>query len=187
MATVEFHGWGCLVDNVEAPDRMVIDLDPDEGLDFGEVKRAARLVHDRLAELGLTSFAMVTGGKGIHVIAPLARGHSWAAHSAFAKRFAEELALAEPERFTATMSKARRKGRIFIDWLRNERGSTAVLPYSARARCGAPVAAPIAWSELESMGSANLYSIGDTKKLLARARDESLARWGCAIQRLPEP
>jgi bifunctional non-homologous end joining protein LigD len=144
MGTIEFHGWGSRTAAVEAPDRMVFDLDPDIGLDFAAVKEAAKDIRDRLADLGLASFAMLSGGKGIHVVVPLGTGHSWDAHKDFAHRFAEALAMVEPERFTANMSKAKRTGRIFLDYLRNQRGSTAVLPYSARAREGAPVAVPIA-------------------------------------------
>jgi bifunctional non-homologous end joining protein LigD len=148
MGTIEFHAWGSRASAVEQPDRMIFDLDPDEGLGFDEVKSAAKHIHDRLADIGLVSFAMLSGGKGVHVIVPLTPGHSWAAHKDFAHRFAEALSIAEPERFIATMSKAKRKGKIFIDWLRNQRGATAVLPYSARSRDDAPVAVPIAWGEL---------------------------------------
>jgi len=186
MGTIEFHGWGSRSEDVEAPDRLIFDLDPDEGLDFGDVKWAARHIHDRLAEIGLASFAMLSGGKGVHVIAPLAPGHSWDAHKDFARRFAEALSTAEPDRFTATMSKAKRKGKIFIDWLRNQRGSTAVVPYSARAREGAPVAAPVAWGELSGIDSPRAFSIGDAKTLIDRAGAKSLSGWGFADQPLPD-
>jgi bifunctional non-homologous end joining protein LigD len=186
MGTIEFHGWGSKAADVELPDRMVFDLDPDEGLDFAEVKRAATDIRKRLADLGLASFAMLTGGKGVHVIVPLATGHSWSVHKDFAKRFAEALALAEPERFTANLSKAKREGRIFIDYLRNQRGSTAVLPYSARAREGAPVAVPIAWRELGTMSDAHPFSIADAKALIDRAAGKELDGWGFAEQALPE-
>ncbi|MDP3674778.1 MAG: DNA ligase D [Novosphingobium sp.] len=186
MGTIEFHGWGSRASDVEHPDRLIIDLDPDEGLDFGDVKSAARDIHDRLEDLGLVSFAMLSGGKGVHVVVPLEPGHSWEAHKDFAKRFAEALALAEPERFVAQMSKAKRKGKIFIDWLRNQRGATAVLPYSARAREGAPVAAPIAWGELAGFEHAHPWSIGDAATLLRRAKGKALAGWGFAAQRLPD-
>ncbi|MCA1662170.1 MAG: DNA ligase D [Novosphingobium sp.] len=186
MGTIEFHGWGSRAEAVERPDRMIFDLDPDEGLDFEDVKRAARLIHDQLEDLGLVSFAMLTGGKGVHVIAPLTPGHSWEVHKDFARRFAEALSLLEPDRFVATMSKAKRKGKIFIDWLRNQRGATAVLPYSARAREGAPVAAPIAWGELDDFAHAHPFGIGDADKLIRRAGGKALAGWGFAEQRLPE-
>jgi bifunctional non-homologous end joining protein LigD len=186
MGTIEFHGWGSRTGDVEAPDRMVFDLDPDEGLDFDDVKSAARDIRDRLADLGLTSFAMLTGGKGVHVVVPLLPGHSWEEHKDFSRRFAEALSLAQPDRFTATMSKAKRKGKIFIDWLRNQRGSTAVLPYSARAREGAPVAAPLGWNELREATGAQGFTIKDAEKLLKRARGKTLAGWGFAEQRLPD-
>ncbi|MGB7372356.1 DNA ligase D, partial [Erythrobacter sp.] len=186
MGTIEFHGWGARSDDVEAPERMVFDLDPDEGLDFAAIKSAARDIRDRLADIGLVSFAMVSGGKGIHVVVPLERGHDWEAHKDFSRRFAEALSIAEPDRFPASMSKAKRKGRIFIDWLRNQRGSTAVLPYSARARTGAPVAAPITWNELKTLEDAKPYSIDDTKRLIDRAGSKSLEGWGFAAQALPD-
>ena len=186
MGTIEFHAWGSRVADVESPEKMIFDLDPDEGLDFADVKQAARDIHDRLADIGLTSFAMLSGGKGVHVVVPLTPGHDWETHKDFARRFAEALSLAEPERFTANMSKAKRKGRIFIDYLRNQRGATAVLPYSARARAGAPVAVPIAWGELAGMDNAHPFSIDDAKKLLDRARSKSLAGWGFADQPLPD-
>jgi bifunctional non-homologous end joining protein LigD len=185
MGTIEFHGWVSRAADVEHPDRLIIDLDPDEGLDFGDVKSAARDIHDKLEDLGLVSFAMLSGGKGVHVVVPLEPGHSWAAHTDFAKRFAEALALAEPERFVSNMSKAKRKGKIFVDWLRNQRGATAVLPYSARAREGAPVAAPIAWGELAGFEHAHPWSIGDADALLRRAKGKALAGWGFAAQALP--
>src|SRR5690606_37638750 len=168
--------------DVEAPDRMVFDLDPDEGLDFADVKQAARDIRKGLADLGLASFAMLSGGKGVHAVIPLTTGHSWDAHKDFSKRFAEALAIAEPERFTANMSKAKRKGRIFLDYLRNQRGSTAVLPYSARAREGAPVAVPVSWDELEDLPNARAFGIGDAARLLDRARARALAGWGFAEQ-----
>ncbi|MXP42012.1 DNA ligase D [Altererythrobacter soli] len=186
MGTIEFHGWGSRVDEVERPDRMVFDLDPDEGLDFEDVKSAAHDMRDRLADIGLVSFAMLTGGKGVHLVVPLTRGHSWDAHKDFSKRFAEALTMAEPDRFTANLSKAKRKGKIFIDYLRNQRGSTAILPYSARARAGAPVAVPIAWGELKDFKDAHSFTISDAKRLLARAKGKGLAGWGFAEQALPD-
>jgi bifunctional non-homologous end joining protein LigD len=186
MGTIEFHAWACRAADVEAPDRMIFDLDPDVGLDFGDVKQAALDIRRQLAELGLVSFAMLSGGKGVHVIAPLTPGHSWDEHKDFAKRFAEALATAEPDRFTAAMSKAKRKGKIFIDWLRNQRGSTAVVPFSARAREGAPVAVPIEWGELEGFDDAHPFSIEDAARLQARAKAKGLAGWGFAEQALPD-
>ena len=186
MGTIEFHGWGSRSDDVEAPDRMIFDLDPDESVGFEEVKDAARDIRARLSDIGLISFAMLTGGKGVHVLVPLKTGHTWAEHKDFSRRFAEALSIAEPHRFTATMSKAKRKGKIFIDWLRNQRGSTAVIPYSARARPGAPVAVPISWNELKLMKDAQPFSVNDADRLIDRAETKDLAGWGFADQPLPD-
>lgn len=186
MGTIEFHGWGARVDDVEKPDRLVFDLDPDEGLDFGDVKRAAEHIKSVLADMGLASFPLLSGGKGVHVVVPLVPEAEWPAVKSFADRFARALAEAEPERFTANMAKARRKGRIFLDWLRNQRGSTAVLPYVVRARPGAPVAAPVSWSEFKDIDSPARWTIRDADALLARAAGRGLMGWGVAEQVLPE-
>jgi bifunctional non-homologous end joining protein LigD len=185
MGTIEFHGWGSRADAVERPDRMIFDLDPDEGLDFGDVKQAARDIRAHLADLGLVSFAMLSGGKGVHVAVPLVPGHSWEDHKDFARRFAEALAQSESERFTATMSKAKRRGKIFIDWLRNQRGATAVLPYSVRARPGAPVAVPITWDELDAIKGGGDFAMADVVRLKERASAQALHGWGFADQLLP--
>ncbi|MGF1549127.1 MAG: DNA ligase D [Sphingomonadaceae bacterium] len=186
MGTIEFHGWGARAADVEKPDRLVFDLDPDEGLDFDEVRKAARDLKRHLADIGLVTFCLLTGGKGLHIVAPLKPRAEWPQVKDFARRFAMALAEAEPERFTATMSKAKRKGRIFIDYLRNQRGATAILPYSARARAGAPVAAPIGWGELKDAQGGDIYRVTDVETLLERASSRTLAGWGEAEQALPD-
>ena len=186
MNTIEFHGWGSRIDPLECPDRLVFDLDPDEGLGFDKVKAAAVRLRDLLADMGLETFPLLSGGKGIHVVAPLDASRDWPAVKSFAERFSRAIAEAEPDLFTANIRKNQRKGRIFLDWLRNQRGATAVLPYSARAREGAPVAAPVAWDELDGVGGANLYSIRDAELLLERAASKGLKGWGQAKQALPE-
>jgi bifunctional non-homologous end joining protein LigD len=186
MGSIEFHGWGSRVDALEKPDRMVFDLDPDEGLGFAETKKAAEHLKEQLAELGLISFPLLSGGKGIHVVVPLRPNAEWPAVKDFASRFAQALAQAEPDRFVAQMAKAKRKGRIFIDWLRNQRGSTAIMPYSARARAGAPVAAPVSWTELRDLDTAARWSVTDGDELIARANGRSLDSWGVADQVLPD-
>ena len=185
MGTIEFHGWGSRVKPLEKPDRLVFDLDPDVGLDFGKVKKAAVRLQALLADLGLVTFPMLTGGKGIHVIAPLDASVTWPRVKDFAERFSRAVAEAEPDVFTANIRKNQRKGRIFLDWLRNQRGATAVMPYSARAREGAPVAALIAWEELDDFKGGNAFSIRDADKLLQRAGSKLLAGWGEAQQKLP--
>ncbi|MGR3756352.1 MAG: DNA ligase D [Tranquillimonas sp.] len=159
MGTLEFHIWGARRDRLDRPDRLVFDLDPDEGLGFAEVRRAAVELRDELAELGLGSWAMVTGGKGVHVVVPLRRVAGWETVKLFAKTFAALAAERRPERYTATMSKAKRRGRIFLDWLRNERGATAIAPFSLRARPGAPVAVPVGWDELARLRRADGFGM----------------------------
>jgi bifunctional non-homologous end joining protein LigD len=186
MGTIEFHGWGSSVATLEQPDRMVFDLDPDEDLGFEVVRKAAEDLKEHLAEIGLVSFAMLSGGKGVHVVVPLTPRAEWPAVKDFADRFSRALAANEPERFVATMSKAKRKGRIFIDWLRNQRGATAVLPYVARARAGAPVSAPVSWAELRDIEGANRWGVRDAATLIERAGSRALAGWGVADQVLPD-
>jgi bifunctional non-homologous end joining protein LigD len=164
MGALELHLWGAHADEVEKPDRMVFDFDPDEDVDFGAVKSAAKDMRTRLKKLGLESFPMATGGKGIHVVVPLARGHSWEQHRDFAEAMARLMAEEEPDRFVATMSKAKRKGKIFIDYLRNTRGATAIAPYSSRARKGAPFAVPLSWQSLGSLKNAQPFSVGDVPR-----------------------
>jgi bifunctional non-homologous end joining protein LigD len=186
MGTIEFHGWGSSVADIEKPDRLVFDIDPDEGLSFGEVKRTARDLHRHLADMGLQSFPMTTGGKGLHVVVPLTPEAEWPQVKDFAQRFAIALATAEPERFTANLAKVKRKGRIFLDYLRNQRGATAIMPYSVRAREGATVAAPISWDEVDDLESGGGFTVRDAALLVERASSRSLQGWGEASQVLPD-
>ncbi|HUP67852.1 MAG TPA: DNA ligase D [Sphingomicrobium sp.] len=186
MGTIEFHGWGSKVDKVEYPDRLVFDLDPDVGLDFERVKEAALRLKALLGDLGLKTFPLLSGGKGLHVVAPLDQTRDWPTVKSFAERFTRAIAEAEPKMFTANIRKVERKDRIFLDWLRNQRGATAVLPYSARGREGAPVSAPIAWEELDQYDSGHHFSIRDVDELLERAGSKLLAGWGKAKQSLPD-
>src|SRR5690606_8760702 len=126
MNVLEWHLWGSRIKDVEKPERIIFDIDPDEGLDFSHVRAAATDIRDMLAELGLRSYALVSGGKGVHVIAPLRPSAEWPEVKAFCKAVAQRLAADHPDRFVANMSKAKRKGKLFIDYLRNERGATAI-------------------------------------------------------------
>jgi bifunctional non-homologous end joining protein LigD len=168
MGTIEFHIWGSARDRLERPDRMVFDLDPDEGLGFDRVRAAAEEVRDVLRQVGLPSVPMVTGGKGVHVIVPLKRTAEWETVKTFSRTLATALAERHPDRYVATMSKARRKGRIFVDWLRNDRGATAIAPYALRARPGAKVAVPVTWEELAGLTAANSFTSVDMEARLAR-------------------
>jgi bifunctional non-homologous end joining protein LigD len=148
MGTIEFHGWGSSVADIEKPDRLVFDLDPDEGLDFEEVKRAARDLKRYLADMGLQTFPLLTGGKGLHVVVPIAPVTPWRDAKAFAKNVSAEMAADAPDLYLTRISKAERAGRLFIDYLRNDPTSTAVAPYSTRSRPGAPVAMPVEWADV---------------------------------------
>jgi bifunctional non-homologous end joining protein LigD len=186
MGAIEFHGWGSRVADVEKPDRIVFDIDPDEGLDFAEVKKAARDLKRHLADMGLQTFPLLTGGKGVHVVVPLTPAAEWPQVKDFAMRFCVALATAEPERFTANLAKAARKGRMFLDYLRNQRGATAIMPYSTRARAGAPVSAPISWDELDEYDTGAHFTLRDADRLVERASSRALQGWGEASQALPD-
>jgi bifunctional non-homologous end joining protein LigD len=168
---VEIHLWGSTAKKLERPDRLIFDLDPDPSVNFVAVREAARDVRDLLQTAGLISFPLVTGGKGIHVVVPLDASQDWDTVKSFARGVATKLAENEPERFVATMAKVKRKGRIFIDWLRNERGATAVAPYSPRAKAEASVATPVAWSELSRIEGANVFTIPIVLQRLKRKTD----------------
>jgi bifunctional non-homologous end joining protein LigD len=161
MNAIELHPWGSRVEDLEHPDRIVFDLDPDPSIGWSEIKRAARDVHDHLAEIGLPSYPRLSGGKGVHVVAPLAPSADWDDVRRFCGAFADAMAQQQPKRFVATMSKAKREGRIFIDWLRNARGATSIAAWSLRARPGAPAAMLLSWEELARIRRPDRYSIAD--------------------------
>lgn len=186
MGTIEFHGWGARIEDVEKADRLVFDLDPDEDLTFEAVRSAAFHFRDILSQIGLETFPMVTGGKGVHVIAPLTPRAEWPEVKDFAHRLAIAVSEVDPKNFTAALPKVQRKGRIFVDYLRNQRGATAVMPYSVRARAGAPVAAPISWKEMATIASPARWHVGDAAELVKRAGSKMLADWGRADQTLPD-
>jgi bifunctional non-homologous end joining protein LigD len=163
----------------------VIDLDPDPALGFEAVKDAAFQVHRSLGGLGLHGFALLTGGKGIHIVVPLAPVAGWDEVREFARTFCSALAEADAERFTISLPKKERRSRIFLDFLRNQRTATAILPYSARARAGMPVATPVAWDELEGIDRSDHFTIADVELLLERAKSRELEGWGTADQQLP--
>ncbi|HBG23033.1 MAG TPA: DNA ligase D, partial [Peptococcaceae bacterium] len=151
MGTLEFHTWGSRVDELEKPDMMVFDLDPDEGLDLDRVRQGARDIKSILTELSLNSYLKTSGGKGYHVVLPLEPTVSWDTFYDFAKGVTEVMVNKWPDRYTSNVRKAKRAGKIFVDWMRNGRGATSIAPYSIRARKGASVSMPISWDELDTV------------------------------------
>lgn len=174
---VELHTWGARLPRLDAPDLFVLDLDPDPALPWARVAEAAQLARVLVEELGFRPRLKTTGGKGLHLVVPLRRGRDWPAVKQFTQALARQLERVIPERFTASLAKSRRTGKIFVDYLRNAAGATAVAPYSVRARPGAPVATPLAWEELDP--AADLR--GDrfnVRNLPRRVRLEQPAPWG---------
>ncbi len=186
MGTLEIHPWGVTVERPDRPDRIIFDLDPDEGLGFGDVVAAAIEVRERLGRIGLESFVKTTGGKGLHVVVPVEPVTEWRAAKTFAKSFSDEMAADAPERYLTRISKAERAGRIFIDYLRNDPTSTAVGPYSTRSRPGAPVAMPIEWEELGRPLDPAAFTIKTAPARIAR-RADPWKEMDRVRQRLPTP
>jgi bifunctional non-homologous end joining protein LigD len=149
MGTLEFHTWGSRVEQLEKPDMMVFDLDPDEGLDLSRVRQGVLDIRQILTQLSLKAYLKTSGGKGYHVVVPLQPAVSWEEFHDFARGVAEVMAQTWPERYTSNVRKSQRTNKIFIDWIRNGRGATSIAPYSIRARKGARVSMPIAWEELD--------------------------------------
>ena len=167
---LEFHPWGAKADAPDLADRLVFDLDPGPDVPWKDVVAAARTVRARLEELHLESWLRTSGGKGLHVVVPLRPACPWEQVKAFAHGFADALAASEPLKFLATSSKRLRKGRVFVDYLRNSRGATSVASFSLRARPGAPVAMPMRWAELGRLKSAAQFTLRNTPARVRRLR-----------------
>jgi bifunctional non-homologous end joining protein LigD len=174
IGTLEIHDWGVSLDHINEPDRLVFDLDPDVGIELATLKAAAVEVRDFLADLGFTSFLKSTGGKGLHIVAPLTPKLGWNVVKPFAKAIADALVAARPDRYTANPLKKTREGKIFVDYLRNQRGGSAIVNYSTRARKGAPVACPLRWDELKGLKEAAPYT---AKTLPARLKAMKRDPW----------
>ncbi|MDR6674602.1 DNA ligase D-like protein (predicted polymerase) [Xanthomonas translucens] len=186
MNTLELHPWGSTVDDPEHPDRLVFDLDPGEGVSWTQIKAAARAIRERLREAGLESFVRLSGGKGLHVVVPIVAGSaSWDQARDFCEAFAQALTAQAPDRYVATMSKAKRSGVIFIDWLRNGRGNTSVCSWSLRAREHATVAVPLRWEELARIASPQAFPLAKALQRAARLREHPWKEMETLQQRLP--
>jgi bifunctional non-homologous end joining protein LigD len=172
VGALEIHTWGTRVDRIDRPDRVVFDLDPDLSVSWPKVIEAARRLHDLLDDLGLVSFLKTSGGKGLHVVVPFLRRHGWDEILRFSKAVAHRLASDYPREYTATMSKAARAGKTYIDYHRNNRGATAVAAYSTRARPDAPVALPLFWKELSPAIGPDHFHVGNIVGRLASLEED---------------
>ncbi|HTW29502.1 MAG TPA: DNA ligase D [Acetobacteraceae bacterium] len=186
MAAIELHAWGATEADPLHPDRLVFDLDPGEGVDFSEIVAAALEVRQRLKRLGLESFCRTTGGKGLHVVAPLRPQAGWDRVKPFAQAFARAMEADSPERFVSTVPKARRRGRILVDWLRNGLGATAVASYAPRARPGAGVATPLAWREVTPKLDPATFHLRSVPDRVARQKRDPWDGFAETDQVLPE-
>lgn len=184
MGTVEFHTWNARSDRIERPDRIIFDLDPDPALPWARMVDATRMTLQLLDELGLDAFIKTSGGRGMHILVPLDRRHEWEQVRCFSRAFSEYLARQAPQRIAAKMGPQNRVGRIFVDYLRNQKGASTVAAYSVRARPGLPVSVPIARDELNELGSAAQWTVANLAQRLAALRCDPWARQGVVRQRL---
>jgi bifunctional non-homologous end joining protein LigD len=178
LSILEIHPWGSTVPNVEKPDMVTFDFDPDVDLPWERVTEAALEMREALVGIGLQSFAKTTGGKGLHVVVPLAPKLDWDAAKEFAKWVSERFAKAYPDRYTTNMAKRARSGRIFIDYLRNGRGATAIGAYSTRSRAGASVATPLSWDEVEAGVKPDGFTVLTVPDRLARLSADPWSEFG---------
>jgi|GEM_PF-1502994 len=186
MNTLELHPWGATVADPEHPDRLVFDLDPGEGVSWTRTKSAARDIRARLRQAGLESFVRLSGGKGLHVVVPIVAGSAdWDQARDFCEAFAQALATQAPDRYVATMRKAKRTGVIFVDWLRNGRGNTSVCSWSLRARAQATVAVPLRWEDLARIASPQAFPLAKALQRAARLREHPWKDMETLRQRLP--
>jgi len=160
VRALEIHSWGATADDPDAADHLVFDLDPGAGIAWSDLVAAAVLLRMMLQKLGLESFAKTSGSKGLHVVIPLNPAVDWSVAKPFTRAIAERLAADHPDRYVSRMDKSLRHGRIFVDYLRNGRGATCVTAFSARAKTGAPISAPVSWTALARLKGADLSVSG---------------------------
>ncbi|TVT69483.1 MAG: ATP-dependent DNA ligase [Pseudomonas sp.] len=186
MGTIEFHTWNARSDRVERPDRVIFDLDPDPALPWSSMVEATELTLRLLDDLGLQAFLKTSGGRGMHVVMPLDRRHDWDLARQFARSVTERLAREAPELIVDKMGPQNRVGRIFVDYLRNQRGASTVAAYSVRARPGLAVSVPIEREELAQLERADRWNIGNLDERLRALRSDPWARYGAVRQRLTQ-
>lgn len=186
ISAIELHAWGATEYDPLHPDVMVFDLDPGDGVPFHHVVRAALDVRDRLQQLGLASFCRTTGGKGLHVVVPLAPEQDWDSVRSFCRAFAEMLSEERPDRFVSTIRKKDRRGRILIDWLRNQLGATAIASFCPRARHGATVATPLAWDEVTPKLDPQTFTLHTVSRRLIKLHTHAWQGFSNLQQHLPD-
>lgn len=166
MGVMEFHPWGSKLRTLEKPDQLILDLDPGDGMEWSQVLEGAEFVKQRMESIGIEPFYKLSGGKGVHLLASIKPELEWAEAKAFCKSLAEQLSAEKPKLFVSVSTKEKRKGKIYLDYLRNGRGATAVAPYTLRARANLPVAMPLTWDELKASKSADQFHIGNAMEFL---------------------
>jgi bifunctional non-homologous end joining protein LigD len=184
MGTIELHTWNAVASNIEKPDRVVFDLDPDAALGWARMIEAAQLTHTLLDELGLVSFCKTSGGKGLHIVVPLTKHEGWDEVKAFSQAVAQHMATTLPKNFAAKMGAQNRKGKIFVDYLRNNRGSSTVAAYSARARPGLGVSVPLTWDEVPETTAGDQWNIANLHERLQSLREDPWAAYAKTRQRI---
>ncbi len=183
MSVIEIHPWGATIDRVHTPDRMIFDLDPDPSVPFSGVKEAAYRIRQRLKKDGLESWLKCTGGKGLHIVVPLEATNGWDEVKGWASALAHEMVEEAPDKYVATITKSKRKGKILIDYFRNDYTATGIAAYSLRARPGAPVAVPIDWAELPQLERADQFDMNAVLRRIQSGRPQKVL----LPQRLPNP
>jgi bifunctional non-homologous end joining protein LigD len=172
LGVLEIHTWGCRIDSIEKPDFIVFDLDPAPEVEWKKVIETAFLIKEKLSKLNLISFIKTTGGKGLHIVIPIKRQYSWDKIKIFAHIFMQYLVSLNPLLYAAQMSKAKRKGKIFIDYLRNQLSASTIAPYSTRARKNAPVATPLAWDELSARIKSDSFTVKNLALRLTKLKQD---------------
>jgi bifunctional non-homologous end joining protein LigD len=185
MGVLELHPWNSHVDKPHKPDQVIFDLDPGEGLAFSDVVAAAHELREHLAGMGLKSVPKTTGGKGLHLLVPIERRYEWRDVKSFAKAVGDALAKNAPNRYLTRQSIAERRGRIYIDYLRNDPTSTAVAPYSTRSREGAPVSVPLTWDEVVPTLDPQAFTVRTVPERVAALKADPWAKVAGVKQRLP--
>ena len=186
FGVIEFHPWGSKAPDFERPNRIIFDLDPDPKIDFPSIKAAALLIRDRLEEIGLRSFLKTTGGKGLHIVAPIQSLYGWDTVKQFTREFVEKLEADFPKAFVTHALKEKRKGKIFLDYLRNDETATAVAPFSLRARENAPMSVPLSWDELDKLPKPDEYNLSNIDKKIGQKFDDPWKDLTSIQQKLPK-